>query len=367
MQMEKQIAFLEEQIALLKGEGLGTKGLGTKGLGARGIRNREDVKNETLSPNPYSLSPREALPAPVLAVLTSAGDSVFVRWSEVAGASSYEISLAYDADFTKPAGMMGVDGSRTWATLPEMYPDTTWFIHVRALGSDASMSSAWSNARSIRTLPEGMAGTNDEIATHLQTWLNDLQTGLQNTASLVPQLDNTELNTNDRRRLLGSGVRRYGFIEKVFEVSAEYSQFWPPFGTDREALNESVKEIDVLRNLVIWFRHAGRLAQDLLLIASDDAFRAACAYYALARDGARRKNSEAVQVYQMLKLFWHKRRRTPKEPTLPEIERDFHRVLYGLKDGTVSAQHESPTLAGGSHEVIDNVHSARCRGQGNRG
>jgi len=42
-------------------------------------------------------------------------------------------------------------------------------------------------------------------------------------------------------------------------------------------------------------------------------------------------------------------------PTQHELERDFHGVLHGTKDGTVSAHHESPKLTGGSHEVIDDL------------
>ena len=306
---------------------------------------------------------REALTAPVLAALGTMGDSIFLRWSDVAGADYIEIELAYDAAFTERAGGMSVDGSRTWATLPEMPPDKTWFIHVRALGSDASMSSAWSNARSIRTLPEGMAGTNDEIATHLQTWLGEQQTMFENFASLIPQLDNTVLNTTDRRRLNGSGVRRYGFIEKVIEVAGEYPQFWPAFveAGDLEKFAGTVKEIDVLRNLSIWFQFSDRVVQDLLLLAGDEAFRWAGLYYTTARDTARRKVPEAMQVYEKLKLFWRRRRRTTEEPTEQEVMRDFKRLMHGKVDGDIFAKHESPTTSGGVHEVIDNVHSAKCR------
>ena len=51
-------------------------------------------------------------------------------------------------------------------------------------------------------------------------------------------------------------MRRYGYIEKVFEVSQDYPQFWPAFVDDGEELSQLVREIDVLRNLLIWFRFA---------------------------------------------------------------------------------------------------------------
>jgi len=183
-----------------------------------------------------------------------------------------------------------------------------------------------------------------------------------NFSELLPQLENTGLNTSDRRRLRGSGVRRYGFVEKVLEVSAEFPQIWPAFGIGKKELNESTQEIDVLRNLLVWFRYAARTVQDLLLIAGDDAFRAAGAYYTSAREGARRKDTQATQVFDMLRLFWHKRRRTNGEPTIPEVLRDTSALLHGTKDGTVSVSNESDSVIKGKRVVIDNTQRKPRRG-----
>jgi len=95
--------------------------------------------------------------------------------------------------------------------------------------------------------------------------------------------------------------------KKTAEVAGEFPQFWPTFETDEKALRERVREINVLRNLLVWFRFASQIVGDLLLIAGDDAFRMAGSYYATARDGARRKNPDAVQMFEMLRLFWRHR------------------------------------------------------------
>ena len=358
--LEAQMASIEKQIALLK-EGIGDRGKDSivdRNTGG----NREDVKTETLSPNPYSLSPSSALPkigpnplpAPELAALTTMGDAVFVRWSTVAGATGYSIDVSDVSEFADPLLTTSTDGA-TSITLTGFDPDTTYFIRVRANGTGANANSAYSNVQSIRTLPEGMAGTNDEIVTHLQNWLEQQQTEFQNVVALVPRLENTELNSTDRRRLRGSGVRRYGFVEKVLEVSADFPQIWPAFGIGKTELNESVQEIDVLRNLLVWFRFAARTVQDLLLIAGDDAFRAASAYYTSAREGARRKDTEATQVFDMLRLFWRRRRRTSEEPTIPEVERDVRALLRGSKDGTVTVSNESDSIVKGEKVIIDNT------------
>jgi len=255
-------------------------------------------------------------------------------------------------------GVFVVDAAVAFITFRGLLPDTNHYIRAKAVGQGDWGTSDYSAVATFKTgsVPEGGGMVGD-----LLNWLNELQTEFQNVATLVPQLESTVLNTTDRRRLLGSGVRRYGFIEKVLEVSAEYPQFWPAFVKDKhiERFAETVKEIDVLRNLFIWLQFSGRVVQDMLLIAGNDAFRTAGLYYTTARDTALRKIPEAVQVYEKLRLFWQRRRRTTEEPTMDELERNFKSVVHGTKDGTVSAHHESPKLVGGSHKVVDTVHGRK--------
>jgi len=206
-------------------------------------------------------------------------------------------------------------------------------------------------------LPKATPPGVNEIAQFLQTWLEEQQIMFQNFAELVPQLDNTVLDTTDRRRLNGSGVRRYGFIEKVIEVAGEYPQFWPAFVEDGDVkqFGGLVKEIDVLRNLSIWFQFSDRVVQDLLLLAGDEAFRWAGLYYTTARDTARRKIPEAMQVYEKLRLFWNKRRRTNGEPTEREVMCDARALMRGKKDGEVTVKNESDRVVKGERVVIDNT------------
>jgi len=217
-------------------------------------------------------------------------------------------------------------------------------------------------------LPNG-----NNTATFLQTWLEEQHVMFENFAELLPQLETTELNTADRRRLNGSGVRRYGFIEKTADIAGEFPQIWPGLVNDNGKLKELVGEIEVLRNLFVWFRYLSRVVQDLLLIAGDDAFRLSGAYYTAARDGARRKNPEAQQVYDMLRSFWRKPRRTSTEqtgnvagrsptgnvvgrsPTERELRRDFNALMRGSKDGQITIRNESDGIIKGEKVVIDNV------------
>ena len=156
------------------------------------------------------------------------------------------------------------------------------------------------------TLPYG-------ATTFLQSWHAEQRSTFEKFSELVPQLANTCLTSGERKRLNGSGVRRYGFIEKVSDVAEKYPQFWPASIDADETLNglrERVREIDVLRNLLSWQQFLTRVIGDLSLIAGDDAFRTANMYYASVRAAAQSNLPEADQVVQLLNLFWKRRHRT---------------------------------------------------------
>ena len=317
-----------------------------------------NTNTEAKSPASLEALPKVGPPlaTPAITNTTTIGShSVRVSWDSVANASGYLVRYSTDETFATNVDAVTTDVSVTEVTLNELQPDTTYYISVKAIGSGIYLDSPFSAAQPVTT---GSA-TNGDIATQLQNWLTELQTLFENFSALVPQLETTVLDTTDRRRLLGSGVRRYGFIEKVAEVSGEFPQFWPAFADEGETLRERVREIDVLRNLLVWFRFASRLVGDLLLVAGDDAFRMANTYYATARDGARRRVPEAQQVFQLLQLFWKRRRRSTEEPTIPEVERDLRALLRGTKDGEIIVRNESDRVVKGEKVIIDNTQKAQ--------
>jgi hypothetical protein len=348
--LEAQMASIEEQIASLKGEG---QVQSAKCKVQSGDANQNHSELCTLNSALNRVGPNP-LPAPTLVIMSVSSNSILVDWDKVTNANGYIIEVANDSLFTDPVSL-NIDATATSWNIDGLNANTTYYIRVMATGTGVNGNSGWSNVQSIKTLNDMPGGMDDGIVSDLQNWLEQEQSLFQNTAALIPQLETTELNTTDRRRLNGSGVRRYGFIEKVFEVSADYPQFWPAFGDGREEMAEYVKEIDVLRNLLIWFRFASRVVQDLLLIAGNEAFRIAGAYYTLAREGAKRNNPEAVQVYDMLRLFWKRPRRIMEEPTEMEMLRDAKALLRGRKDGMVSVRNESDSVIKGKKVIVDNT------------
>ena len=298
-----------------------------------------------IGPNP--------LPAPTLVIMSVSSNSILVDWDKVANANGYIIEVANDSLFTNPVSLTIAATETSW-NIDGLNANTTYYIRVMATGTGANANSGYSNVQSITTLNDGPGGMSDGMVGDLQHWMDELQTLFQNVATLVPQLDNTVLSSVERRRVLGSGVRRYGHIEKVYEVSQEFPQFWPAFLEDGK-LNERIREIDVLRNLLILFQYYSRVVGDLLLLAGHDAFRMANSYYTTVRDAARRGVPEAVQVFDRLQLFWKRRRRTTEEPTVHELERDVHALLHGTKDGMISVSNESDQVVKGEKVFVDHT------------
>ena len=364
-ELEKQIAFLEEQIARLQasdfrlqeGDRLQASDFRLQEgdrLQASDFRLQEKAQNT----HPEVRSPKSEvrigppLATPVIDSLTPIGSSFMrVLWSPVTNAGGYVVRYSTDETFATNLNTVSASPSDATVMLSGLEANTTYYVSVKTLGNGTSIDSPFSAAQSATT---GIASDNS-VTDDLQNWLDDLQIMFQNVAMLVPQLETTDLNTSDRRRLLGSGVRRYGFIEKTADIAEDFPQIWPGLVEDTGKLKEMVGEIEVLRNLLIWFRCASRIVQDLLLIAGNDAFRLAGAYYTAAREGARQKNPEAVQVYDMLKSFWKRPRRIMDEPTEMEMLRDAKALLRGRKDGQVSISNESDSVIKGKKVLVDNT------------
>ena len=166
------------------------------------------------------------------------------------------------------------------------------------------------------------------------------------------------LSTAERRRLLGSGVRRYGFIDKVSDVATANPEFVPSF-MDTKELKDLIRQIELLRNIAIDLQQLARIVNDELLISGDEAFRIALMYYNAVRDAANRRVPRAQAIFQALSIFFRRSRRKVGEPTEAELERDFRALLHGTKDGEIIVRNQNPTTSGKVHEVVDNTHSPR--------
>jgi len=194
-----------------------------------------------------------------------------------------------------------------------------------------------------RATPQWVAPDN------LEQLLRDINEHL---ATMTRYMQTEALTHAERLRLMGSGVRRYGFIDKTSDIAEDNLQFAPPF-FDLQALKDLLRVIEVLRNISVTLNQMLRINGDVLLTVSDDAFQMALAYYNTVREASRRRQPGAQAVFAVLREFFQRRRREAAEPTIPEVEHDVHALLHGRKDGRIIIEHEKPHTEGGKHVVVD--------------
>jgi len=159
---------------------------------------------------------------------------------------------------------------------------------------------------------------------------------------------------SDRFRKLGSGIRRYGFIDKTSDLAETNPQFSPAYFTSAE-LKSLVRDIELCRNLSNVLNQFSRVVQDSLLLYGDQAFSLALLYYQSVRELSRRNIPGAQEVFRALEPFFRTKRRPADEPTEEEVERDVKALLHGTKEGEVVVKNEKPHLEGGKRTVVDEV------------
>jgi hypothetical protein len=171
----------------------------------------------------------------------------------------------------------------------------------------------------------------------------------------ISEMPDTVITDSDRRRLQGSGIRRYGFIDKVSDLALAWASLTPPY-MDEEKLKQLLRLIEALRNLSNTLTSLNRSTNDQLLVFSDEAYKESLKFYGSVRDAARRQVPNAETVYQALLPFFKRPSRQGEEPTEPEVERDLRSLLHGKKDGKIVIENVRPHMVGGKHVVVDEMH-----------
>ena len=163
------------------------------------------------------------------------------------------------------------------------------------------------------------------------------------------------LTGTERMRLIGVRARNYGFITKTWEVANARPDFLPP-KFSMANMSTLVDNLNRARDLSTLIQQLQRLVDDYMMTVGTQAYRDALQIYGQLRAMARAKVPGANEIFQQLRQFFTLRRRRPGEPTLHELERDFHSLLHKHADGEMIIKNESPHTTGGVHEVVDEVH-----------
>jgi len=302
---------------------------------------------------------RQTFPVPVVTSAFASGPyTITINWLPVAGADGYSLRFATDPELTHYVSST-VAATITGMTRTGLLPDTKYYVMIRANAASPDTASNYSVPIEIVTPSESQSG----IVGEMQNGLNGLHDVYDRLTDLLPGDDHLNLSPVERRRLQNAGARRYGFIDQVSDTSGQYPQFWPAYnGTAtaaQERLKELLRQIEVLRNLLLFFETGTRHVLDQLLQVSNEAFQLAGTYYRAVRNAARDQNPEAEAVFRMLRLFWLRRRTQSDSPTQRQAIRDAKAIQRGTKNGSLTVYHESDTVVKGAKGVIDDTRPAR--------
>ena len=163
------------------------------------------------------------------------------------------------------------------------------------------------------------------------------------------------LTAAQRRRLQGSGIKRYGFIDKTFDVAETILRFAP--GTfNRSVLQRHILNIEQLRNIRNAVLQLLDAVDDYLLTEGDNSYRAALIFYNTVRDLARHGDNGASEIFDILRPFFARAGRAvslEESPTEKQVLRDAKAVLRGTKDGEVVIKGKHRATPPKELEVID--------------
>ena len=204
--------------------------------------------------------------------------------------------------------------------------------------------------------------TNDANAPHyfkapvpladLRKFKTELEDILHKTECELGDVDFQLMTDAQRRRLMGSGIRRLGFIVKTGEMIQNFPDYKPPF-LDVSDFEDLVTEILETRAITVCLEQLLRIYTDVLLLAGDEAYKLSLMYYASVRDAARRGVPGAQAVFRVLQAFFRRGKRTGEEPTIPELERDVHALLQHRKDGKIVIEGAAKHTTAGELEIVD--------------
>ncbi|MCL2290968.1 MAG: hypothetical protein FWC34_09760 [Bacteroidetes bacterium] len=191
-----------------------------------------------------------------------------------------------------------------------------------------------------------------------ETELKKLHDEVYNLTQQFPQISqDIALSDAERKQMRGSGIRRYGFIDKVSDLAMENPKFVPPY-MDVNELKNLIRQIEVLRNTAANLQQMLRMVNDELLTDGNEAYRLALIYYNSVSSASRSRVPGAEALFNTLRPFFKSSSsKSTGELTEKKVMHDAKKLIKGKADGKIIIKNEKPATSGGIHEVIDEVHS----------
>jgi site-specific DNA-cytosine methylase len=160
------------------------------------------------------------------------------------------------------------------------------------------------------------------------------------------------LTPQERTRLIGAGIRNYGFIEKTRDVGKDNPAFLPPH-FDMTEFSDSLHDFDIIRQLYLIIEKFETLISDSMLIRSNDLYRDALRVYNGLKEQAKGRVPGARDLFDALEPFFKRRRVSESEPTQKEELRKLKSIVKGKTEGEILVRNIKPKTTGGVREVIE--------------
>jgi hypothetical protein len=167
------------------------------------------------------------------------------------------------------------------------------------------------------------------------------------------------LTPTDRKRLIGTGYKSFGFIEQAYANAAVNPTLVPSY-LNINTFKTDIDDFSRKRNLDEIVKQFELQLSDSTFAASDKAYHDAVEYYNAVKEAARQHVTGAEAAYNALKDYFKRSKHVSTEPTEAEIERDVRSLLHGTKEGRVVIENENPVVSGGERKVTDEVHSGHA-------
>jgi len=168
---------------------------------------------------------------------------------------------------------------------------------------------------------------------------------------LFQEISEHNLTSLQRKRKRGAGIRNYGFIEKVAdltEANPQYAQFFNP-----NDLRTAIMNFDLCRNILLLLQGFVKMITNTMLIYSDDGLSMSLIFYNMVRDMGRRGDPIAGPLFTTLQPFFKKRKPAANNLTEKEIGHETQALIKNKKDGKLIIENIKPKLSGGVHKVIE--------------
>jgi len=183
--------------------------------------------------------------------------------------------------------------------------------------------------------------------------LGEIQSAVQTAMEDFQDIANNNLTPLQRSRKIGAGIRNYGFMEKVADISEANPQFAVFF--DPNDLRNAIMNFDKCRNLALLLQSFFRLVTNTMLIYSDLGYRMASMFYNTVKEMSRRGDPTANALFRTLRPFFERPKRPNTKTTMKQAEHDFEGLLKGTKEGYITVENIAPKVTGGERKIVDNV------------